>query len=605
MRGVLTAALLVFVGCADPAALEVRVDVEVGSLAPGTISALRVRVQTGLEVLVDCHLPPSGAPQGTCPFDAGTLQWNEGEALRFVLYGDPGQSATITIGAKHDGRTVTATTAQVYLPDLAGERRALNLILAEPATPQAECSLDLLGGTNIASAVLPPLASLFEARDVLVSAGPSLHRVSYQRDSVGTCKLTETPLLDSEDPTRPAFTWCRLRAGSLVVRRQEAEPSYHLVAGVCASLPVARPQRTVVMAKLWADGRVQIRKTLVSAGRDAPSDPVLADTDGDGQMELVLLWWVRNHQVLLRRYALVNGGVVTLAETGTSAATLLDLPNTVPDAQATPFAPIILPPALGISTETIVFVGYGGAGQYSNRRVGGFGIAENIPERVSLRPSVAYRLDAGRFVIVTQPSACRLVRALLVASGRQWQLSEVDLVEIPICRSGPGLFSLDPLTIGRRKGRSAPSVALSIAGRTYLGDLELSSRPVEPYSGTNRSVDTKLLALNLDGVTGTDLLTFSLADQGVELSYGAGIRGWPRLLTGSILGQYLAADLDGAEPEFGLRNLEIISHSGRGLQVISLGPGSYDADGMDWPSARQSSHGALVWMDGSAPTLRP
>lgn len=608
MRAAALSALL-FIGCAEPASLEVRVKVEVGATDLDKVSALTVRVRTEAGALVDCRLPKTGGNEGTCPFEAGDGQWDGAGDLRFVLYGDPDTAATVMVGAEHEGRTLTATISQVVLPSVAGARQVFDLILEEPATPQRGCSMFVAGGLIQAAVHLPSLSAELGPRALLVSAGTTLKRVWYESTN-NTCKLTVTPVVDTETPETVGATWCKLRPGSLVVRRQELPTPHHVVAGICEGRiePMMATRFAVVMAKLGPARNVEIRKKVIEGRRGAPSNPVLADTDGDGQLELILLSWLGNRWVDLRRYALEAGAVSVLAETGTSATTLVDLAGPRPEAALYPlypFPPIVLPSPERASAETLVFVGYGGAAQYSDKRVLAFGAGTYVADRESLGPPVGYRLNRAQFAVVSRPRGCKVARARLVARDGRWQLQEADVVPISECRDAGLGRSVAAVTVGLGNGASAASVALSVGGRIYEAnleqsvDFEVSSATIPPAS------QAKLLAANIDGVAGAEQMTFRLLTDGkIELGGVENTRGWPLFLEGTGLGQYILGDLDGvADAEFGLRDLEIMSLSGRRLQVISLGLGSYDAQGLDWPSAGHSAHGGHVWIDGSDPGL--
>ena len=114
MRGGLIlclAALHLAVACADPASLQIMVEV-----SEPAVTSLEFDVTTGAESFISCELDSTGEVSGTCPFEEGGHQWRGEASLSFVLYGEPYRQLTISARGLVNGEQVTSAELVSALP---------------------------------------------------------------------------------------------------------------------------------------------------------------------------------------------------------------------------------------------------------------------------------------------------------------------------------------------------------------------------------------------------------------------------------------------------------------------------------------------------------
>lgn len=599
-RGWATLTAVGFAACADPAAVEVRVSVE-----EPMVSAIALDVRVAGDEQIACRLPLDGAPEGVCPFSAGEGRWTRAGALSFVLYGEPDLPFEVDVSGERDGRSVTATAAQASLPSVAGERRVLELALLGRTRPRFQCDVVLsLGleppervaeeGAQTALLVLPPSADARAARvsplGLLTSSRNALTQVSYTKTPDG-CVLEERPLIDKDlvgggtPPLAEEQRWCNVRGGAMVARPVPGLGRTVLVAGLCANSSPGRLKLGVVRGGRTLD----VLSEELPVAPQVVSDPVLADTDGDGMPEAAIL--------IRGAGGAVSLGRMWLTETGPQTA-ITELTG-VTVSSVRPFAPLVLP-AGEDRREALLVVGHNGP-----MVVFRGGRAETVrTPRPSLRPPAAYFAGAGRFGVVTQPGLTQLAHLSIGLDAGAWRVDAEANAALP--------FAVAPsfdaaLSLGRPSADGPLQVALLDDGYAYLAAVE-PGLPVDRrdvFGGAASDAQLSRWA-NIDGVPGAELLAFdpdgsSLAAITLD---GSTFDGWPLTLPSSGAPRRLVlADLDGpgGQTEDGLRDLEIVTLSDRVLTVVTLGPGSYDFEGMDWPAPRYAPHETGVWVGSRDP----
>lgn len=590
--------------CAEPAALEVNVRVEAVEL-----SAVQVRVLVQGKARVDCEVALQGELQGLCPFEAGQAEWTDPNALSFVLYGEPLKDAELQLSGLRQQAVVSATVAAIQLPDSPGLRGMLQVTLPGASRPRARCQSSMpasllqaervaTDGAQSALLVMPVRrADPDGPQKLLVSAQNSLSEVTVSGQG-SECTVQARPLNDAVLSSRPGPNgglwdalhnrgWCNLRAGAMVVRADNARDRAITVAGICAN--AGNPVQ-LKMARLNVDGQTFINTAPISARLNDVSDPVLADTDGDGIPEasvfvrggtgatdsLVRVWWQPGTASQLRT------DVRSLTSTSVGVEP--------------PFAPLVLPGADAERAETLLMVGNS---VVATRFFKGTLGAAAVPR--SFRPPVARLVDAGTVDVIVQSGLTTVQRLQMARTAGQWAPSS-RLEAIPLLSTVPPSATVRP-TVGRWGSLQSPRVVLTHDDVAQLIDVQNlgAVEMIDAWPGAGADAQSTLW-VNLDGIPGPELLAYSQAgDRLVAWGASGAPLGWPLDFGGGAQPQFVVADLDGLSATAGLRDLEVAGLFANELKVVRLGPGSYDADGFDWPTADGTGSGSGLWTGAPDP----
>lgn len=592
MRSRLWLGALLLSACADPAAVRVQVEVQ-----PPELNELEVRVQHEGKERVACRLPFEGAGEGLCPFEGGEGRWLRREQLSFVLHGTPGQTAELTVQGLREGRSVTSTAAQLRLPSEEGAIEVVDLVLPAASPVRRRCSLTLPPssfeperlaeeGDHSALLVLPAAeANPDGPQRLLVSAQNLLAEVELQSGPKG-CALQAREILDSSiqelvtgtgrlvDRSHPRG-WCNLRHGALAVRPARGRVGVTALAGLCVTGSSAR----LKIGLLTPEGLNLVGTATVAGAFSSVSDPVLADLDGDGQPEAFV--FVRGPRG--------SGDLVRVWRDGARIRTeTAPLFSTGAVAHDPPLPPLVLPAPTGGGPEAILALG---------NSEEGFVITGAGPRTLNLpasqRPPAAYMISDDEVGVVMQPGLSALLHVRLQRAQGIWSLASREIVNLSNV-APPS--SQARITVGAWRTPQDLRALIMEDGVAQLvaldGTAEVQSLDVWNAEAADAQ---RTLWVNLDGVPGAELLSYGQAGARVAAWAPSGpALGWPVEFTGLSQRSVVAADLDAEVLPSGLRSLEIVSLSSRQLEVLSLGPGSYDALGMDWPSAAQSPHAAGV-----------
>ncbi len=598
------AGLALLSACAEPAALEVNVRVEAVEL-----SAVQVRVLVQGKARVDCTVALQGELQGLCPFEAGQAQWTDPSALSFVLYGDPLKDAQLELTGLRGQSVVSATVAAMQLPDSPGLRGQKQVTLPGPSRPRARCQASMPGsillpervatdGAQSALLVLPKRqADADGPLMLLVSAQNSLSQVTVSGQG-SDCTVQARPLNDAVLSRRPGPNgglwdalhnrgWCNLRPGAMVVRADQTRDRGITVAGICAN--TGSPVQ-LKMARLGVDGQTFINTTPISARLNDVSDPVLADTDGDGVPEasvyvrggtastdaLVRVWWQPGTAAQL------SADVRALTSTSVGVEP--------------PFAPLVLPGVGSEAAQTLLMVGNSGIAWRFHK-----GMLAAAPVPRSFRPPVARLVDAMTVQVIVQTGLTVAQRVQMAWTDRQWSPSSRPEA-ITLLSTVPPSASARP-TVGRWGSAQSPRVVLAHDDVAQLLDLESlgAVEGIDGWPGAGADAQSTLW-VNLDGNPGPELLAYTQAgDRLVAWGASGAPLGWPLDFEGGAQPQFVVADLDGLATHAGLRDLEIAGLFADELKVVRLGPGSYDPQGFDWPSPDGTGSGSGLWTGAADP----
>jgi len=598
------AGLALLSACAEPAALEVNVRVEAFDL-----SAVQVRVLVQGKARVDCTVALQGQLQGLCPFEAGQAQWTDPSALSFVLYGDPLKDAELQLTGLRQQSVVSATVAAMQLPESPGLRGQMQVTLPGPSRPRARCQGSMpasilqpervaTDGAQSAMLVMPQgQADADGPLMLLVSAQNSLSAVTVAGQG-SQCMVQARPLNDAVLSRRPGPNgglwdalhnrgWCNLRPGAMVVRADQTREQGITVAGICAN---AGSPVQLKMARLGADGQTFINTAPISARLNDVSDPVLADTDGDGVPEasvfvrggtgstdaLVRVWWQPGTAAQL------SADVRALTSTSVGVEP--------------PFSPLVLPGVDPQSAETLLMVGNS---VVASRFTRGMLAAAAVPR--SFRPPVARLVDARTVHVIVQSGLTTAQRVQMTWTNGLWAPSSRPEL-VTLLSTVPPSAAARP-TVGRWGPALSPRVVLAHDDVAQLLDLQSlgAVETIDGWPGAGADAQSTLW-VNLDGVPGPELLAYTQAgDRLVAWGASGAPRGWPLDFEGGAQPQFVVADLDGLDVHAGLRDLEIAALFADELKVVRLGPGSYDPQGFDWPTPDGTGSGSGLWTGASDP----
>lgn len=584
------APLLVICACADPAVLDVVVKIEETGL-----DSLLLKVTKNPDdgpVIFDCRMPLDAPAEGSCPSDEGEGRWSDPQRLEVLLYGKPDTAIAIELEGFRSGRSVTATRAVTLLPPIEGERRTLPLALLgltrerfrcsvtidppatpleAPLTPEQQTSLTLLSHTRLG-----------RAPKVLVSARGRLAWLDYTRAAPGcTLNLNFVETIASR-PITASGVWCHLTPGSLVAGPSQFGSVEPLIAGVCANGNDIRLKAAI------PDGRAswQIYTHTFARGRRHFSSPTLANVIGDGRREIIFL----------ARKGEVNNGPVELViwspgEGGTATVSVA-LPNVRFD-QTIP-APIVLP--IESAYDRVVVAG----GR------GNFGVVQDLqflplgaePGRSARAPSVRFD-PTRRLVELFYASPASVLRHQFTLGGRV-ETSEL----LPLSAAANNLDIR--LALGSVDDDDEPEVGVGQAGFVELYPFGSPFNPtlIDLWRGSTAGEQFLLLA-NLDRQAGAEVVSFGAESSKIHAVDAAGqvLDGWPLQITGDDGRRHvLLADLDPVQEVRALRDLEVVTLSSAGLvEVITLGPGSYDAGQTPWPLPTRDGLGRSVYLGPEDP----
>lgn len=580
---------LLFVACADPAVLDVVVAIEEKGL-----DSLVLKVTKNPDdgpVVFDCRMPLDGPAEGTCPSEEGEGRWIDPERLEVLLYGKPNTTIAIELEGFRSDRSVTATRAVALLPPSEGERRTLSLSLLGLTRERFRCSTIVDPPERPLEAPLAPeqqtsLTLLSRTTDVrvpvvVVSARGRLAFVRREPDELG-CTLSLADFPASAALNDPGSTWCHLTPGSLVAGPANVAGAGTLIAGVCANGNEIR-----LKAAFQFSGSSAIRTLTFTRGRRHFSPPTLANVVGDGRREVVFF----------ARQGEINNGPVELVIWSpierTATATLTVPLDNVRFDQTIP-APIILPIESGYDRLVVA----GGRG--------GFGVVQDLqyltlgtePGRSSRSPSVRFD-PTRRLVELFYASPAAILRHQFILGGR------VETAEqLPLSAAANNLDIR--LALGSVDNDEEPEVGVGQAGFVELYPFggPLSPTLIDLWRGSTAGEQYLLLA-NLDRQAGAEVVSFGAESSKIHAVDAGGqvLDGWPLQITGDDGRRHvLLADLDPVQEARALRDLEVVTLSSAGLvEVITLGPGSYDASQTPWPLPSRDGLGRSVYLGARDP----
>lgn len=614
MRGAWWLLALGLAGCSAPAALEVVVTVEEGELDAITVVVERDEVKK-----VDCRLTSVGAG-GACPFEAGSGRWDTDRELSFVLYGAPDTEALVQLDGMRamvrDGQqrdvSVTATVAQVRLPPQAGERREVRLALLGRTRPRFSCRQDLDAGTQeggSAVVVLPnpgtdARVAAMSPQRLLVSVGAQLSRVTYVAGPDG-CTLDPAQVEDAEPARFPMRdpTWCALRDGALVAG---AGTRVVYFAGVCAD--GAHLKVGAFLPAVHLQTWPALDSSIVV---DGLSDPVLADTDGDGAPEVLVVARTGRDYALLRFRPTLSGLV---QPEPFSLGGLAPPPGD--DGSSNLYPPLVLRTSAG--RDIVVVTGYSGhtfvLDHVLTPASAGLSPIRALPSLWTPALAVVSSSPPAAELVVVLPrqggaEEGDLARARLVIENRAWKLDEPRRVT---GTAGLKDTSGARVVLGHVGMQDNLQAVVFEAGLGTIAEAgaEMAPPPLDVWGG-NISGGQQALLANLDGQPGSELLSYSAENQSVHAVWadGESLDGWEDFRFLADLGprQVLLADLNGLpDPAgVGLRDMEVISLSGHALEVVTLGSGSYVFGDLEWPSAARDPAGTGAWTSLVDPSRQP
>ena len=590
--------VLVFFGaCADPAALDVRVDIKAPDL-----EALRLVVNSGdLDgpSVVDCRIP-FGAPTTDCGLEGGSGRWDDADAVSFVLFGEPDTRLAVEIDGFRFGRSVTATRSLARLPSRSGERGRLDLALFDRTEERHRCTFDLGAPPGMSEMSMAPqaqtaltVANVSSATfgfEVLMSVDGELLGATFT-PMTETCEL-QTVLIrdvaeDRQDPFHPD-RWCHVHPGSLVVGPLSARGGF-VIASLCAR-PTTRGAR--VKVAVIESSRIDIRTIDLGVGLAQVSVPALADFDGDGGVDVVVLAQ-DDFESLPSMVRLVRHTPATGDTTSQPIGTFGSLARGRP-------APAPLVVSGGAAPEQLLIVGYPGpSGAFDGRAFTPLGTGV----RGTRAPVV---VDGEDFLLVQE------LRGQLVASTRLVRPNETARWRSLGTSTAPIRMPTVPdelvrLSIGVLDG--TPLVAYTEDGTVNGWNASVQPTPARLPTMASVSGGQPLLHVNLDGEPGTEFVSYaedSNLMRAVDVN-GESMVGWPLMLTGeSGVRRVLITDLEGLLPGAtrALRTAEVVALTYRHLEVITLGAGSYSQAEWSWPIVGGDAQGRARYSSPDDPLRR-
>lgn len=603
------ALLLALAACADPGSVRIDVDVDEPDLAELFVAVNRLRGGEGGPsepeqhvAVLRCTFPAGGRADDGCALQDGDGRWEGDQSpLSFLLYGRPRTELEVTIEGHRTagGRAVTSTTTRVTLPG-EGETAVVPMQLfartrVAGRCPALEVAPDLGDGANDRSALAIAGRAANGTSHLITSSGGRLSIVRYSVGS-GGCTLSVKDRIDL-----PAGgNTCRVRDASIVVGpadRAAGESGPGLVAAICQTNPTDGTVRvlSVVYGLRGDDGGelaprfafATLTGTNLTSGQ--VSRPTLADLDGDGRPEILVL--------LNRGRALSFGRWDVL----TGAPGIEELPLT----GVTPFGiqvyngPLVLSSAqLGVR-EVALIAGYpGGLGVVAgappvytelhvDARTPIMSPAASItesPGRVAVQVATLYE-ETGLEVVALEGTAAGMTKrdAYTIAPP-----ADATLAEDPEVR----------LAIGDVLGEGRPAAVAVHNGAALVFPLERGATPVtfRVWTGSPvQDVQTVLLA-DVDGQPGAEVISYDPDSPLVHAVDGDGVAlgGWPiQVLQGGTL-RLALADLDAPRSTRANADLDLVALSLRSVEVVKLGPSSYDAAAMPWPSPQRDGRASAA-----------
>ncbi len=573
--------------CADPAALDVVVNIEADPL-----SQLRLVLRDGDlggAPFVDCRLSVGAPAEAACGLEGGTGRWDNADRFAFVLFGEPGDRVGLELEGLNGLQSVTATRVVVALPNGAGDRDRVDLTLAGRTEPGRRCAATVEVATGSVEPSSNPedetAITVFDRPDtpgleLLLSVDGELVVATYGTRG-DDCRLDYVPLRDPEGASQGPFgsdRWCRVHPGSLVVGRLADDLGF-VAASLCARVGASGARLKVAVATM-SSAEVDITTIDLDSPLAQVTMPRLADFDGNGSQEVVSLVQTTAPNpaapVRVLRY-----------EPRTARLGFRDVAGFGVLGRGQPG----LPPLRFIEPDRgarLLIAGYQGpTGVFDGRvfdRVA-------LPDGRSARAPVLVDQDGQPWLQEIRGNAL-VVSTRLAPTGPAGAWQAVTTATATL-RRPVNNDELRRMSIGRAAA-GTPLVALAVedgvAGWQPGAVITPSSLSFEGVSSMHY-----LLQVNVDGEPGTEFIAFApnantlLAfDQG-----GRALAGWPVTLTGEGgARRVLVTDLEPAANDRVLRSAEIVALTYRRLEAISLGASSYDAAEWPWPSIDGGARGA-------------
>ena len=579
-RGTAVAALGLAIACAEPAALDVVVDVNASSLED---IRLLVR-QGGLdgEAFVDCRLPNGAAAAGACGLEGGTGGWTEPERLSFVLFGDPGTAVGIELDGFRDGRSVTATRAEARLPARDAERRTLPLALFDRTEERYRCAVDLAPApgaletsaeaadqTALAIADVVPTTPGLEP--LLAVDGDLIAAVFSRGDDA--CSLRTLVLRDPEADISDPFDddrWCLVQPGSLAVGASDIDGA-RVLASLCARSVSGGARLKVAML---AGVAIDVRTIDLGVPLTQVSMPALADLDGDGALEV---------HTLVQEAVDGGGGTVRVLSaeprTGRSAVSTIGVFGAIAVGQPALPPMVVDGPGGG---QRLLIAGYAGP-------VGVFDGADfqrlvSAGTRGSRGPVVLQAADSE--ALLQEVRGRTIVSTLIMpGAGGGFVASVTGTAAVP-----QPILPEPSVRLSVGVSDDLRAVISLLHDGTALGWTLQPTIAIRERTGAGPpGSEALLLHVNLDGEPGTEWVTYARDSSTVRAIDAAGrpLVGWPLTLTGESGTRRVAlTDLEAlTRPDSrALRSAEVVALTYRRFEVITLGAGSYDQAQWPWPS---------------------
>lgn len=556
--------------CAEPASIRVTVDVREQDLA-----ALRIAVaregNSADKSLLACTFPAGEKAELGCLLEDGSSRWDGGASpLSFILYGRPGTK--LVVGAaglrELDSTTVaTSTEASVEVPE-EGTEIELELVLVARSSSHASCTYEIVatGSDNRTSVTAFDLLRDPSARpELIATSGSGLAILQYRPVGEGCGIFPAENLPDN-------LGSCQIQENSLVAGRSEITGE-RMVAGICGG-----PQDTQLRLQLISTPLSDTPRTATAAlPRSSFSRLAVADLNGDERSELYSLRATRPLSMAIQR----NGGPVE----SSFIARMEGLSPFMPQAPVTFGGPLVVRERSG--RDALIIAGYNGG-------ISVVTAASGMANYQYLQPEQNPPTMGAAAAVVEDDTYVKLLVAVLY--GRELRVTELLgldqtwMVGETWSSTAPNELTVLTdrdvrLAIGDLEGNGQLSAVTVHEGTAIIFPLQKNATVRSYYmwgpSGTS-DVQTVLLA-NVDGMPGADIIAYGVASGSIYAINGEGraLDGWPLSAREGTGLRVVLAELD--SPNAPVKNMEVVTLSGRIVQVFSLGPGSYDPQETAWP----------------------
>jgi hypothetical protein len=340
------------------------------------------------------------------------------------------------------------------------------------------------------------------------------------------------------------------------------------------------------------------------------SRPVLADLNGDGSGEIVVL--TATSGLALIRW--IPGAMPPVRNRVSLAPALSPYNGGTPVTNG----PIVVPVRVRSSVQdALIVAGYPGgiavvAGNPPQVRL--MHVEPRIPA-MSAAASIVEQSDTTRVVVATLYGDRSMTFTTLQSSNGAWTVVDSYTHETPMDVELAVTRDVR-IAFGDIDGNDGPEAVIVHNGLAIIYPLDRNATPfvLDVWKGSIDGVQYALLA-NVDGKPGAEIIAFDPRSpflHGIDRE-GRTLDGWDpsvQALDGGQL-RVLVTDLDPRTSGSAVGDLEIVTLSNQRLEVLVLGPGSYDLRATPWPqsyrdSRATSAHGPSEQdprLPGAGPTM--